>query len=186
LLYLLALHLHLRSQVLGPPANGLWSVNLSCRLAPRRVAYSFALRLLCGFAPRLLLSASRLTLLTRCFSLSLLELTSLALSISIVSCSFGVKPVYFSFASLLFLLATLFCLLRCPAIIPGIPVIPGIPRVPFELLVPRLVRDTFHAHRLRQVPSKPRVADLAAHIDWCLPEFLRDARRQIDLAATPR
>lgn len=157
----------------------LWSRNLLLRLALRGVTYSLSLRLLCGFALGLLLSASRLCLITSHFSLLLLKLTRLSLSFFIASCSVGVQPIYFLSAYLFFLSSTLVGFLGYLAIIPGIPTIS------LELLVPGLVGHAFHTHRLRQILSKPRIPDFAAYVNRSVPEFLRNARRQIDLAATP-
>jgi hypothetical protein len=176
--------LQLRTRVLGPRANRL--PLLSLRLPSSRVPYPFPLGFLCGFASGLLLSARspllsaiHLSLITNRFSLLLLKLPRLSLSFFIPSCRFGVKPFYLLFAYLLFLSPTLVGPLRCLAIIPNIP------SIPYELLVSTLIGNAFHAHRLGQVPSKPRLPNFAAYVDWCLPKFLRNARGQIDLAAAP-
>src|SRR6185295_14134743 len=54
-----------------------------------------------------------------------------------------------------------------------------------ELLIPGIVGNTFHAHRLRQVLPGRRLPDIAADKNRRVPEFLRYAWRQIDLTASP-
>jgi hypothetical protein len=160
------------------------ALNLGLRLVLRRIAYSLSLRLLLSLALGLLLSASPLDLSTslfsqllllstNIFSLLLLKLPRLALSLSITSGGLGAKPFYLLFACLVYLP-------QISAIIIGFPVI-----FDLELAIPVLVGNTLHAHSLRQVLPKLRLAYIPADKNRRVPEFLRNPRRQIDLAASP-
>src|SRR5712691_1111844 len=159
------------------------------RLMLRRVGYALSLRFLFSLALGLLLtgllsgrlsasrlllstllSSSRLLLSTRLFSLLLLSLTRLTLSFLIASGRFGALPIHFPFGiRCLFAIAFLFAAvvyLRCLALVFNL-----------ELLISGVAGNTFHAHRLCQVPPERRFADIAADKNRRVPEFLRDARR---------
>ena len=149
----------------------------------RGIGYSYSLRFLFSLALGLLfslalglllsgrLSASRLLLSTRIFSLLLLRLTRLTLGLLIASGRFGALPVCFPFGirclfAIAFLFAAVVYLLRCLALVLNL-----------ELLISGVAGNTFHAHRLCQVPPERRFADIAADKNRRIPEFLRDARR---------
>src|SRR6266404_2961385 len=147
------------------------------------IADSFSLRLrltfALGFLLRRPLSARCLFLSTRIFSLLLLNLTRLTLSFLTSSCRFGALPVYFPFGirfllAIAFLLAAVVCLLRFVTLILNL-----------ELLISGVVGNSFHGHRFPKVPAKRRLADITADKNRRVPEFLCDARRQIDFAASP-
>ena len=170
-------------------------------LRSRGVGYSLALRLLLRLALSSLLSASRLgslasrislllLRLARGVSLLLLKLTHLPGSIPVASRDFSVETIYLLHALLLRLFEFVILLSACPlrlspftksvsaSFLPFVALV-----LNFKLLVPRRVGNTLNAHRLRQVFPETRLLDIAADKNRRVPKFLRNARRQINLAA---
>ena len=170
LLLSFALRLLLLRLALGLLLSGLPSglLCLLLRLLSGRLSASCLL-----LRASLLLLSGRLS--TSIFSLLLLNLTRLLLSILIIFFGFGGHAAHVLFLVLIhFRFARRICLLFLLALV-----------INLELLISGRVGNRFYAQCLCRVPAKLRLFDIAANKYARVVKFLGNARRQIDFAAAP-